>query len=231
MIALIDGDTPVFAAALSSEDGELWQATSRLDRMIENIARDSGASEYKIFVSGGTNFRKELDSNYKANRNAEDPKYRADCKLHLIKTYGAIEADGFEADDLCGIYQGENTIICGIDKDLLQIPGKHFSWELTRKGKVVREKCFTEVSEIEGLKFFYKQLLIGDTSDNIKGVYKVGEKKADKIIDPLNDEQEMYETVLELYEGDEERLIRNADLLWIWRDYGITYSIRKEMLC
>lgn len=233
LTALIDSDTPVVAAALSAELDELWVATSRLDRSIENIIQASGCTDYKLFVSGKNNFRHEIYPNYKANRTQPSPKWREDCRQHLIEKWGAIEATGCEADDLCGIYQSEDTIICGIDKDLLQIPGKHFSWEIIRKGKIVREAGFKEVSKIEGLRTFYKQVLTGDTSDNIIGIHGVGPVKASKYIDHLEREDDMIQTVLEFYVetyGEYQIYMDNfqlnADLLWIMREPGTPYSLR-----
>lgn len=231
MIALIDSDTPAFNAASSAENDPLWVATSRLDKIIEGIIKRSGCTSYKLFVSGKGNFRYEIEPNYKANRrNLKQPKWRDACKDHLIKTWGAIEASGAEADDLCGIHQSSSSIICAIDKDLLQVPGKHFSWSISRKGNIVREELFREVTPLEGLRTFYRQMLIGDTSDNIIGVHKVGEVKSAKLINELSSEEDMIAVVKELY-NDDERFEINANLLWILRSPGVTYSNRwLEML-
>lgn len=235
MIALIDSDTPIFAAAISAEDSESWVATSRLDRTMDNLLRAVDCREYKLFVSGEGNFRKQIDLSYKANRTQPMPKWREVCKEHLIKKWGAIEAHGCEADDYCGIHQTRDTIICGIDKDLLQIPGHHFQWEIVREGKVVRPSQFIEVSEIDGYRNFYKQLLTGDTSDNIIGIKGIGPVKASKLIDHLETEAEMQDVVLFHYasslmveDPDEgvQQFYKNANLLWIMREIGIIYSDR-----
>jgi 5'-3' exonuclease len=227
-VALIDSDTPIFAAALSAEGKEDWVAFSRLDSSIRQIIADSGCDGYKLFVSGKENFRHAIDPKYKANRTGVDPEHRKACRQHLIDKWGAVEATGMEADDLCGIYQTENTIICGIDKDLLQIPGKHYQWPIVRGGKCVREGRFINVSPIEGLRAFYTQLLVGDTSDNIIGISGIGPKKAEKWLETCETEEEMKEVVSSLY-NDNDRFYNNANLLWILRDEGVTYSIREEM--
>lgn len=234
-IALIDSDTPLFAAAITAEDSESWVATSRLDRTIDNLLKAVDCREYKLFVSGEGNFRKQIDPSYKANRTQPVPKWREVCKQHLINKWGAIEAHGCEADDYCGIYQTRDTIICGIDKDLLQIPGKHFQWEIVRGGEVVRPSQFIEVSEIDGYRNFYKQVLTGDTSDNIIGIHGIGPKKAAKLIDHLETEEEMKDVVLFHYASNlmvedpdegEKRFYNNCNLLWIMRELGIIYSDR-----
>jgi len=135
-----------------------------------------------------------------------------------------------ESDDAVSIHQSSSSIICAIDKDLLQVPGKHFSWAISRKGNIVREELFREVTPIEGLRTFYRQMLIGDTSDNIIGVHKVGEVKSAKLINELTSEEDMIAVVKELY-NDDERFEINANLLWILRSPGVTYSNRwLEML-
>lgn len=204
----------------------MWVATSRLDKIIEGIITRSGCTSYKLFVSGKDNFRYEIEPNYKANRrNLQQPKWRSACTDYLVDTYGAIKATGAEADDLCGIYQSDSSIICTIDKDLLQVPGKHFSWAISRKGNIVREEIFREVTQLEGLRTFYRQMLIGDTSDNIIGVSKIGPVKSSKIIDELTTEEDMIEVVKKLY-NDDKRFEINANLLWILRSPGVMYSNR-----
>lgn len=234
-------DTPVFATAIASEDVSESIAKSRLDLTIRNIVKGSGCTDYKLFVSGGNNFRYDIDPTYKANRTGSDPKWREALRLHLIKEWNAYECVGFEADDMCGVEQKEDgsTCIVAIDKDLLQVPGLHYQWAIIRKGVVVRPAQFLEISPLQGLQSFFKQALTGDVCDNIKGVKGIGPKKADALITPLITEQEMYEAVLELYHKDDideesivcsnERFERNLDLLWIFRNLGETYSVRREI--
>ena len=241
MLALIDSDTPVFATAIASEDVSESIAKSRLDLTIRNIVKGSECTDYKLFVSGGNNFRYDIDPTYKANRTGSDPKWREALRLHLIKEWDAYECVGFEADDMCGVEQKEDgsTMIVAIDKDLLQVPGLHYQWAIIRKGVVVRPAQFLEVAPLQGLQSFFKQMLTGDVCDNIKGVKGIGAKKAEALITPLKTEEEMYDAVLDLYHRDdtdkesivcsEERFKRNCDLLWIFRNLGETYSVRREI--
>lgn len=232
MLALVDSDTPVVAAALSAQDKELWVATSRLDKSIDKILSGCGCSSYKLFVSGEKNFRKEIDPLYKANRPTEPIKWRKECHEHLIEKWGAIETDGYEADDAVGCeqrYDG-STIICGIDKDLLMIAGKHYQWPIVRAGHVVREEMFHEVSPEEGMRKFFIQALTGDTTDNIFGIKGIGPKKAENILSECSTEEELYEAAKQQYGEDALGLYhKNLDLLYIWREYGITYSIKREI--
>lgn len=220
--------------ALSAEDTEFVYARQRLDIRINNILSASGCSSYKLFVSGEGNFRKEICPLYKANRTQASPKWREELRLYLIKEWGAIECNGYEADDACGIHQGQDTIICGIDKDLLQIPGKHYQWPIVRKGVVVREGRFWDVSEEQGWRALFTQALTGDVSDNIKGIRGIGSVKAAKILADCKTEEDMYAAVWYQYILDnpegEQQFHKNCDLLYIWRELGITYTTRREML-
>ena len=229
MKALVDSDTPIFMAAVSSDGQEEWVAKSRLDTTISKIIEDSGCTEYELYVSGGNNFRYDIDPNYKGKR-PPSPEHREACRLHLINEWGAIECNGYEADDAVGCEQTKDTIICGIDKDLLMIPGKHYQWPIVRQQKEVRPARFLEVSEEEGIRTFFTQMLVGDTVDNIIGIHMVGPVKAAKILEDCQTEEELYTTVQDVYLGldREEDFYKNLDLLWIWRCYGMTYNIRRE---
>lgn len=232
MLALVDADTPCVASALSAQDDELWVATSRLDTTINRILDACGCSSYKLYISGGGNFRKEIDPLYKANRPTEPIKWRKECEEHLIDKWGAIETDGYEADDAVGCeqrYDG-STIICGIDKDLLMVAGKHYQWPIVRKGEVVKEGRFYDISPEEGIRTFFEQALTGDNTDNIIGIHGVGPAKAKKILAEYKMEDDMYLECAEQYLLHEasQRFYNNLDLLWIWRNYGETYSIRRE---
>ncbi len=234
-------DTPVFATAIASEDVSESIAKSRLDLTIKNIVKGSGCTDYKLFVSGGNNFRYDIDPTYKANRTGSDPKWREALRLHLIKEWNAYECVGFEADDMCGVEQKEDgsTCIVAIDKDLLQVPGLHYSWPIIRKNTIVREGLFREISKEEGMRRFFTQALTGDTSDNIKGIHGIGPKKAKKILENCVTENEFYDMALQQYyltcNTDEafitegQRFERNLDLLWIFRNLGETYSVRREI--
>ena len=118
---------------------------------------------------------------------------------------------------MSGRKQTDETVVCSLDKDLLMIPGVHFNWNKLE---------YTHVDQFTGLRTFYKQMLIGDRSDNIFGVDKIGPVKAAKLIDHLTNEQEMLETVFELYNQDEERFIMNAQCLWIMQNKDETWAHR-----
>lgn len=222
MKALIDADIVAFRCAASANTESFEVARYYMEQLLDVIMETTKADEMFLALSGDNNFRKQIYPEYKANRiDMEKPQFLAQCKDYLHLQYNAVYSDGCEADDLLGIEQCKdinNTIICSLDKDLRQIPGWHFSWEISG-GKP--EKRWTKPAELvnvthdEGTRFFYKQLIIGDATDNIKGVRGAG-KKAAEIIDALSTEQEMFETVRDMYGNDDEMLM-NGQCLYIWK--------------
>lgn len=85
---------------------------------------------------------------------------------------------------------------------------------------------FLYSSPHDALMYFYEQLLTGDSADNIKGLYRIGPKKAQAILEGSLTEGEMYARVLKAYEekctdGDPlERIIENGNLLHLRRFIG-----------
>ena len=90
-----------------------------------------------------------------------------------------IQADGMEADDLVCIWAYEARdmeipfVICGIDKDLKQIPGNHYNYNK-------KEHCFVD-DDVANYNLMV-QCLTGDNSDNIPGIRGIGPKKAEGIL-------------------------------------------------
>lgn len=218
MRALIDADNIAFACAASAEEAPVEAAISRTADMLDGILQDTQADEYELWLSGPSNFRKAVYPEYKAQRiDAYRPRWEKEVKQYMVEHWQANWSDGVEADDMLGIRQcsTENSIIAHLDKDINQIPGWHFNWELNRLGKTIREKRKYFVTLEEANYFFYYQLLVGDPTDNIKGVNGIGPKKAKALLDNLR-ESEWIEAIRDLYASEEE-LDMNAQCVYIWR--------------
>lgn len=229
MIALLDGDLLAFRAAASAEQDSVEVAIARMDKQLNDILNEVGADSYRVFLSGQSNFRKEIDPDYKANRKDHvEPQFLQQCKEFLIVEHKAELEETLEADDLLGINQTEETIICSLDKDLLQVPGKHYQWEIGT-AKWTKEAKFHDIEPLEGLRTFYGFSLIGDKSDNIIGVAGIGKVKAEKKLLFAENEQEMFDICRELYD-DDERYFRNLKLLWVMREHGDIFDPVKKGL-
>jgi len=247
MRALLDGDIYAFRPASSAEGDNLSIAIARMEEMIDNTLAAVGADEFSIFLSGENNFRYSVYPEYKANRTQPKPRFLRDCKQYLIDKYKAEVSDGCEADDLLGIAQckaiEENdgcafgiynvplTVICSLDKDLRMIPGNHYSFEISGTSslgkKWVKPAEHVNVSEDTAIRNFYYQVLVGDSTDNIKGVKGIGPKKANFILDDAEIDWEVdgKRMPLEYYylaavEGEfstQEELVMTGQCLWIFR--------------
>jgi len=215
---LIDCDTPVYAASVVHENDDVEHAYYEVDKIIKGVLEATQASSFAVYLTGDNNFRYNVYPEYKANR-GPDPRHRKDVKAYVARTWDAIVSDGCEADDLLGVAQvgaKEETCICSIDKDLDQIPGLHFHPGIKRKQVYIREPRFYTVTPEEGLRFFYYQLLVGDSTDNIKGAPGIGPKKAENILTDCKTPREFYEACLPFFSCEEELLL-NARCIYIWQ--------------
>jgi DNA polymerase-1 len=222
MRALIDADTPAYASAAVAEGTDSQTAVWETHKSIERILTALNTQDYTLYLTGENNFRYTVFPEYKANRlHTPRPTFLPDTRQCLIDNYDTIVSDGCEADDLLGIEQtisnanGEETIIVSIDKDLDQIPGWHYFPGLRRQGVEIRPPRQYLVSPVEARRFFYYQLLVGDSADGIKGAVGIGPKKAEKILEGLTEEIDLYNVVKDFFSCEEE-LIMNAKVLKIW---------------
>ena len=252
MIALIDADILCyeFGNMKDLDTGDLlaWPIVRKfVDERIELIQEAVEATSSVLYLTDSpSNFRNKVATilPYKGHRTSEKPPHWQEIRDHLVDNYDATVCYGIEADDAVGIAQSKafwpfahwcvgmsdeellawqqdfntNTIICSRDKDLHMIPGWHYSWPC---GNQKENKWF--VSETDGIRFFYKQLLTGDSTDNILGLYRIGEKASCvKALDDMTEELDMYKSVLKEYEARfgayaDKFLHENAALLWIKR--------------
>lgn len=222
MIALIDADLVVYRCAATVPEHEgLDVATYRIDCLMRQILDATESTEYRAFLTGKNNFRKKINPEYKANRkDTVPPFYLQDCRKYLMEEWNGEMSEGCEADDMLGIANTPDSVICSLDKDLLMIPGLHFNW--------VKMEYKTTLKQ-DGLRVFYKQMLIGDRSDNIIGINKIGPVKAEKLIEHLDEEQDMFDVVYNLY-SDPKRFVMNANCLWIQQQQGETWASRQDLV-
>jgi len=220
---LIDGDIIAYRAAFSVGDlGYTWEVEAKVDDLMDYIIGEtlvfSSGTDYTTYLTGRNNFRHDIavTAEYKGNRKSTPkPVMLADARRYLVDSYRGVVINGQEADDAIAIAATKNdpetTVVASIDKDMLQIPCWHFNF-------VKGEWTFVEPSD--GTKFFYKQILTGDAADNIKGLLRVGPVKADKLLEGLTEEKDLYEAVVKAYDGDKGRVLENARLLWLRREEG-----------
>lgn len=197
MLALVDADTIAYRCAASCEPTKIKPerepldlAIRRADELCYRILSDTESAKYRFFIGGTENFRKILYPLYKANRERlPRPEWLEPVREFLITEWHAEIATGCEADDYIGIHADENTIICGNDKDLLQLPGQHFNFVTG---------TFRWMDDAEAALAFWSQMLIGDSSDNLPGIDGIGKVKARRRLEGLSPQQ-MESAVRHLY--------------------------------
>lgn len=157
----------------------------------------------RTFLSGPNNFRCGIAKQrpYKGNRDPLHKPFHYQAIRDYIVERGGNVIHGREADDEVSILAhvarraGEPYIIATIDKDLDQIPGTHYDY---------RQKVFYEVDEHDAKRWFWVQVLAGDSTDNVPGCWKVGPSKAMHVVDKIYEEFgdntiEMWRAVLLTY--------------------------------
>jgi 5'-3' exonuclease len=233
MIALIDMDLVAYRCSAASENDVESDAHRKCDSLMNQLLDETGATGFRGFLSGEDNFRYKIDPLYKANRKEQkEPRYRQSCKEYLCSDWEAKWAVGHEADDALAMAQADGTIIVSLDKDLLQVPGKHYQWRIEggpADRRWVKEATWWDITTLEGLRNFYISSLVGDTSDNIIGVSGIGKVKARKLLSDCSTENEMFDTCRQSYNEDE-RYFRNLKLLWLMREEGDVFDPQKRGL-
>ena len=223
LIPLIDGDILVYRCGFAcKEDEPLEYCLATVKHAIEGILdRFPDRPEHHLYLTGKGNFRDYICSiqEYKGNRDPDaKPRFYSEIREYMEAFQGAEVIHGQEADDAIGIKQfshiDRSTVICSIDKDLNMIPGWHYNF--------VKDDLYY-VTLADANYNFFKQMLVGDRSDNVPGIHKVGDKTADKLLAPANKAiMTMKEIVLDQYRkqyGDnaESAYKEVANLLWIRR--------------
>ena len=252
MRCLIDADVLLyeigFAAEASwrhsypdAEDPPPWEkADELLSNRISHIEMACEATDPSIFfLTSPNNFRTSIAkrSEYK-KRIGTKPYHYHNLKAVIKARYENIETDGLEADDSMAIYQHSlgydgSTIICTRDKDLRQVAGLHYGWELGEQPAFgpFRVAGYGKI-ELDskgklrgyGSKFFLAQCIMGDPVDTIPGLKRgAGPKAALDIVGHTNTYEEGLQAVLEAYRGvygdsGEEELLEQGRLLFMIRE-------------
>jgi len=179
-VVLIDADSLMYFSSYGSEEDQILSET-KLSEKIYDILNIVGTSynveKYYVFVKGSNNFRYKIFPAYKKNRPEKHPIIDV-LNKYLVENFGAIEAHNAESDDYAYSYSQlpeykGRTIICSVDKDLLQIPGIHYDYQKNK---------YHEIDEDTARYNLAIQMLMGDSADGILCLRGYGPKKAQKII-------------------------------------------------
>jgi 5'-3' exonuclease len=214
MIALLDSDIMCYRVGFATEEEHENTAIETMAVFLEDLIMFDlvDCDGHELFLTGKNNFRYDIavTEPYKGNRkDSKKPKHLPLLREYLQTAWAAKVSEGQEADDDIAIRAtelGDESIIVSTDKDFNQVPGWHYNFVKKVKGYVTPE---------EGMRFFYKQILTGDSADNIKGLFRVGDVKATKMLADSKTEVELYQCCVEAMGA--ERVLENARLLWLRR--------------
>ncbi len=195
-LVLVDGSSYLYRAfhalpPLTNSKGEPTGALHGVLNMINKLVREQpGACVAVVFDAPGKTFRDEIFAAYKASRPAMPDELRAQIEPILagIKSLGLplIRIDGVEADDVIGTLcrevtaSGRRVLISTGDKDLAQLVGENVTLVNTMTDTVLDRDGVKAKFDVWPEQIVDYLALVGDTSDNIPGVPKVGPKTAAK---------------------------------------------------
>lgn len=201
--AIIDGDIIAYTAACWAQAQNIDDENlcGRVENETLRWASEAMCNKFIVAFSCSRdkNYRRTLWADYKLHRaDKPTPPGLLTAKTHMRFHFSCIEAPHIEADDFLGILgsrpilkDGSIPVMVTIDKDLRQVPGWHFNPD--------KEDHPVRITEEEGNRFFHKQWIMGDATDNIPGLWKWGPAKADQLLEGLSG-AEMTQAVLQAYQ-------------------------------
>ena len=215
---IIDGSSLFFRAfyalpLLKTKRGLYTNAIYGFVMMVENAIEKINPSHVAVcFDMKGKTFRSDIYKDYKGTRQKTPNELEQQWPLvreildHMnIKI---LESPVYEADDIAGTLSKlaseknfDNYLLTG-DKDYFQLVNENTKVLFTRKGitemDIITVDKIKEDYDIEPLEFIELKALMGDQSDNIPGIYGIGEKTGLKLIRQFHTLENLYDNIDEV---------------------------------
>jgi DNA polymerase-1 len=248
-VFLIDGSSYLYRAfhampPLTTSTGLPTGAVKGVTNMLRNLRKENPDSYYlSIFDAKGKNFRHDIYKNYKANRPPmpEDLREQLSPLKEICNAMGmpVIEIPKVEADDVIatlavmGSQQGMPMVISSLDKDLMQLVED----PLVKMMNTMNNQIYDVAGVEEKFGVHPNQIvdylaIVGDTSDNIPGVPKVGPKTAVKWLSEFKTIQGIIENADSLtgvvgqnFRDSIPDLDRNIELVTLKKDVDLKVSL------
>jgi DNA polymerase-1 len=229
---------------LTSTGGEPTGAVLGVTMMLQRLLADRRPTHFAVAIdSNEGSFRKDFFPEYKATRKERPPELapQAIRVKQICEAYGLVclEAPGFEADDVIAtvvryaLEKSLRVIIASADKDLLQLVG----------GPVVMHDAMRDL--VYGVDETIAKLgvrpdqvrdylsLVGDSSDNVPGVPKVGPKTAVDLLGQYGTLDEVFAHTSEIkkpalkanLEGNRDKAELSRRLVSLRQDVPITFDL------
>jgi len=219
MILLVDADSLIFASCYrkrESPDAEKYytdiaEARNKFDEqymaIVNHLEEMYSVDKVLTFSGSKGNFRKILNTKYKANRKKQElPPLLHEMHAYVKSQYVSIYGFGIETDDLVASYWAKLTkelgrdevMIVSIDKDYRQFPAKIYNYHY-------KHKEILNITEDEALYNFYEQMIVGDTADNVNFFKGKGKRFAERYFDDCATKyqytKKLYELFKQQYKG------------------------------
>jgi DNA polymerase I len=218
--------------SLSTSSGELTNAVFGVSSMLITILnREHPDAIIACFDDGKETVRHKEYEEYKAGRSeTPDEFYTQIPRVHqCFEVFGVpiLSNPEYEADDLIGAValrgkkEGYDVVIVSGDKDLFQMAGSNIRIAVPHKG--YSEPEYLDADGVkENLGVTPEQVpdykgLVGDSSDNLKGVNGIGPKTGAKLIEKYGSLDGIYENIDEIKGSAKEKLINDKESAFFCR--------------
>ena len=212
---IVDGSSYIYRAfhampPLTTSSGRPTGAIKGVSNMMMSLKNENdGSSIITVFDAKGKTFRSDIYSDYKANRPPmpDELRLQLDPIKSICKAIGfpIVEIEGVEADDVIATIvkmateEGYSCVISSLDKDLMQlVEDPAVSMINTMTNKKFNEKDVIEKFGVKPNQIRDMLALVGDSSDNIPGVPKVGQKTAAKWLNEFGDLESIKENAFSI---------------------------------
>ncbi|MBR5420022.1 MAG: DNA polymerase I [Lachnospiraceae bacterium] len=235
-LVLIDGHSilnrafygmPDLTNAEGTHTGAVYGFLNILFRITEEEKPDHLAVAFDVHAP---TFRHEMYAAYKGTRKPMPEELRQQVPLmkEMLSAMGirTVEKAGLEADDILGTLakraeaEGMEVALVSGDRDLLQIASEHICIRIPktkRGGTEIEDYHASDVERVYGMspeRFIQLKALMGDTSDNVPGAPKVGEKTATELLLTYGTIDGIYERIDEIKKNAiRESLRENRELV------------------
>lgn len=251
-VVLIDGNNLIFRSyyatayrgeILTNSKGLPTNAVYAYIQMLLKIIAEEKPSHIMVAFDKGKTFRHESYDDYKGGRSAtpKELKEQIPYAKKVTRAMGITveEIENYEADDIIGTYSkkiDEEVLVVSSDRDLLQLISPNVRMKLLKMKDYIYydEKSFYEDYGIKPIEIIDLKALMGDSSDNIKGVAGIGEKTALKLIKEYHTIDNLYKNIDDLKGkvkenllNDKESAYKSLELATIYLDVPIEVNLEK----
>ncbi len=241
-LVLVDGSSYLYRAfhalpPLTTSRGEPTGALHGVLSMLHKLMREQETEHFVVvFDAPGKTFRDELYKEYKATRDKmpDDLLAQVDPLLEAVPALGLpmLRIDGVEADDVIGTLcreaadNGMEVLVSTGDKDMAQLVDDNVTLVNTMTDTVMDRDGVKQKFDVWPEQVIDYLALVGDTSDNIPGVPKVGPKTAAKWLNEYDSVDNLIEHADEIKGKVGESLRDNIEQLRLSRKLA---TIRQDV--